>query len=153
MNDDRKKQFKRYGHKLTRPRMLVLEYLQDHDPTTTSALILAVGSQANRASVYRSLSLFRRLGIVQDVVHAGQKMIELTDDFDIHHHHISCTSCGGSKVIEDKVIESALVRLAAKNGFALTQHQLSLSGVCHACQDSYKTLKSLSSSAHHLDSV
>lgn len=97
--------------------------------------LVAACSGINRASVYRTVSLFEKLGIVQRLQTGWKYKIELTGIFHHHHHHATCMLCGTSFVApEDKAIEKQLHRLADKMGFRLEKHQLELQGYCADCQ-------------------
>ena len=53
-----------HGYSVTPPRLAVFDYLQKHDPALVSELIGAQDGKINQASIYRSLALFKQLGIV-----------------------------------------------------------------------------------------
>lgn len=130
-------QFKKYlrtsGYKATKARIAVFSTLQKHDPATIPEVIEQASRYADRASVYRALNLLRKLGVIKDVVIAGRRMLELTDRFDSHHHHLTCTNCGRSLVIASPAIETALTTVASKHGYRVTGHQIELSGLCPSC--------------------
>ncbi|HSX48282.1 MAG TPA: Fur family transcriptional regulator [Candidatus Nanoarchaeia archaeon] len=118
-------------YKLTNPRREVFLHMQKHDPCTVQDATLQI--KADRASVYRALKLFRQLGIVHDVVIGGRRMIELTDEFDSHHHHLTCLQCGRTETLNDPAIEQRLVSLAQGRGYQNTSHQIEISGICASC--------------------
>jgi Fur family ferric uptake transcriptional regulator len=122
------------GQSVTAPRLAIFEFLQDHDPTTITAVIDRHTATIDRASTYRTLALFKSLGIIQDIVAGGQRMIELTDTFDAHHHHLTCLRCGSITAIEDPAIEHQLDELARAHGYKPTSHQIEVSGLCAACR-------------------
>jgi Fe2+ or Zn2+ uptake regulation protein len=124
---------KQSGYSVTAPRLAVFEYLAANDPTTVEAVI-DYALDFNRASIYRSLALFRRLGVIQDIVASGRRMIELTDAFDTHHHHLSCQVCGALASIEDAAIERRLDQIARARGYQPVRHQIEVSGICAQCQ-------------------
>ncbi|MHB8142222.1 MAG: Fur family transcriptional regulator [Thermoleophilia bacterium] len=130
-----KQQLREAGLKVTGPRLEVFGFLQKHDLTTVSSVIRECAAGADRASVYRTLALFRKLGIIHDVVAGGKRMIELTDRFASHHHHLSCLECGRSETVSDQALESDLDRISKKNGFHQVSHQIDISGICARCQD------------------
>jgi len=134
MVDKFKQHLKAAGQKVTTPRLAVFAFLQEHDPTTVQAVIRHLTPAVDRASVYRTLGLFRELEIIHDMVTAGRRMIELTDSFDSHHHHLSCLRCGRHESIEDEVIEQRLAAIARAQGFEPTSHQVQISGLCQACR-------------------
>jgi Fur family ferric uptake transcriptional regulator len=122
-----------HGQSVTAPRLAVYAYLRAHDPTTTAGVIAAQAGAFDRATVYRTLGLFRELGVIQDIVAGGRRMIELTDAFDSHHHHLSCVVCGAVEVIEDERLERRLDEIAAEQGFEPGAHQIELNGRCAKC--------------------
>jgi len=125
---------KNAGLSITLPRLCVFNYLLGHGPVTIAEIIVHCISQADRASIYRSIEVFRRLGIVTDLVIGGRKVIELSEEYSTHHHHLSCTNCGRSVDITDKSIEKRLNSLAEGYGFLPTAHQVEVSGLCQACR-------------------
>lgn len=89
----------------------------------------------DRASLYRVVGLFERLGIVQRIYIGWKYKVELSDVFAHHHHHISCLNCG--KVVpirEEEQIEKLLSTLAARYDFKAQSHQLEIQGFCQDCQ-------------------
>ena len=136
MLDKLKRHLQISGQNITAPRLAVFKFLQDHDPTTIAAIIEHYAAQIDRASIYRTLTLFKELGIIQDIVAGGKRMIELTDTFDAHHHHLSCLRCGSIKTIEDPAIEQRLDVLARQHGYEPTSHQIEVSGLCSNCAES-----------------
>lgn len=117
----------------TAPRLALFQYLQANDPTTTHAVINAPKLRCDRATLYRTLNLFRRLGIIHDSVIGGKRMIELSDLFDTHHHHFSCISCGKVSSIEDDGLEEALNKVSDGLGIKLLTHQVDITGICSNC--------------------
>lgn len=125
---------KTHGQSLTKPRLAVFRALCGHDPQTMPQL-LANCSAIDRASAYRTIALFERLGIVQRLQIGWKYKLELTDTFSHHHHHLTCMKCG--KVIsfdESTELETELVRIAGNNSFVIKTHQLEIQGLCPDCQ-------------------
>lgn len=93
-------------------------------------------------TVYRTMELLHRLGIVQKVNAAdGQGRYELkSPDKKDHHHHLICTRCGTILNYSDFVAEELeLVKkteeiLTQKHGFAIRDHNIEFLGVCEKCQ-------------------
>jgi Fur family ferric uptake transcriptional regulator len=122
------------GFSLTSPRKAVFAALQNQEPQTMNRLVLACQDEIDRASVYRTIALFERLGIVQRLNIGWKYKLELSDTFSHHHHHLTCIKCG--KVIpiaEDKVLEQQLNELSALHDFLPQDHQLEIRGLCQAC--------------------
>jgi len=92
------------------------------------------GDAIDRASLYRTIDLFEKLGIVQRIYIGWKYKIELSDAFVHHHHHISCLGCGKIVAItEENEIERLIHDLAAKHGFTAENHQLEVRGYCQRC--------------------
>ncbi len=132
MFDQFKQRLKDHGFSLTRPRLAVFNYLQARDASTIAAII-AGHPEFDQASIYRALSLFRRLGIIEDIISGGHKLVELVDEFDRHHHHVICLRCGRSVTINDLAIEKRLDQLAQAAGFESVSHQVGINGICGDC--------------------
>lgn len=129
------KALKDAGQSVTRPRLQVFEALHRADgPVAVSALANTMAAQMDRASVYRTVALFRNLGFIRDVTAGWRPMVELGDRFDPHHHHLTCIDCGKSVVFEDKSLEDVLVKLAQSQGYLLESHQVELTGRCADCR-------------------
>ena len=134
MTEKLKHHLRNSGLKVTGPRLAVFEFLREHDPSSVSAIIENYSGKIDRASIYRTVALFRQHGVIQDIVAGGRRMIELTDSFDSHHHHLSCLECGKSETVSDHTLESDLDRISAMKGFRPVSHQIEISGVCPDCQ-------------------
>ncbi len=127
-----KRHLQEQGYSVTSPRTQLFRYMQANDPASLSAIV-ADNKGMDRASIYRTLTLFRKLGVIQDVIMGGRKMVELVDTFDSHHHHISCVRCGRSVSVEDPELEERLEALARLHDIEPRSHQIEISGVCREC--------------------
>lgn len=90
--------------------------------------------QIDRASVYRTVDLFERLGVVQRVTTGWKYKLELTDRFAEHHHHLTCSSCGRTIDIAGDDLERLIDQISAARGFLPTAHQIEIQGLCASCQ-------------------
>lgn len=139
MVDDRKTLFKELlknnGFSVTRARLLVFDLLLGKEPQSMHELYERVDRRIDRASLYRVVDLFERLGVVERLQSGWKYKLELSDSFNRHHHHITCINCG--KVIpitEDLEIELLISSLADKHQVKALRHQLEIQGLCHDCQ-------------------
>ena len=126
---------KKHGFSMTKPRYVVFAALEDQEALTMAELVTACGDQLDRATVYRTITMFEALGIVQRLQIGWKYKIELADSFSHHHHHLNCTKCG--RVIplsEDEVLEKRLHELAEMYRFKDSDHQIEIRGVCRQCQ-------------------
>src|SRR5512137_2983323 len=84
------------GYKLTGPRLTILDILEDNDGHITSSELVSLVEQRDpsigRASVFRTLDLLIKLGIVWTSVQGGSTVHYMLMPGG-HHHHIICTNC------------------------------------------------------------
>ena len=126
---------KRNGFSTTKPRRLVFELLDGHEPQSMHELFIRANGGIDRASLYRIIRIFEQTGIAQRVYIGWKYKLELTDIFSHHHHHISCLSCHKLIAIsEDTEIEKLIMALAKKHNMLATSHQLEVQGYCEQCQ-------------------
>lgn len=125
------------GFSQTEPRRLVLEvFIDNGKPLTPAAAHAQVADgRINLASVYRTIELFCRLGILVEVDHVAEgSRFELSDAFRDHHHHLICQGCGETEDFaqcEMKQIEKLIKR---RLGFEVTRHELRFIGLCRRCR-------------------
>jgi Fur family transcriptional regulator, ferric uptake regulator len=125
---------KESGFSLTAPRRQVFRTIEAEGPCTISEIQEKVSPHVHRASTYRVVQLFERLGIVQRIPMGWKYKLELSDMFTDHHHHAHCTSCDKIVKLEQQSdIEMAIESLARRNHFKLESHSLEMSGICYEC--------------------
>jgi Fur family ferric uptake transcriptional regulator len=133
--DQLKKTLKEHGQSLTEPRLIVFEALQDQEPQTMQQLIAGCKGRVDRASVYRTVALFEKLGISQRLQIGWKYKIELSDSFHHHHHHLTCLRCGQTIPLQaDELLEKRLHDLAHAASFQVSGHQVEIQGLCQNCQ-------------------
>jgi Fur family ferric uptake transcriptional regulator len=123
-----------HGRSITRSRTRLFEYLQQSGPVSVSQFMRDNAAIADRASLYRTLIMFRELGVIEDRIIQGERLVELTDEYDSHHHHLTCRQCGRSVAITMPDIERELVELCNGRGFAVESHMIEVSGLCEECR-------------------
>jgi Fur family ferric uptake transcriptional regulator len=98
-------------------------------------IIKKVNGNADRASVYRTVSVFERLGVVHRLNMGWKYKLELNDGFMHHHHHMTCISCGIVIPLEENhELEERILELPRVQNFLATDHQLEIRGICSSCQ-------------------
>lgn len=123
-----------HGRSITKSRTRLFQYLQDSGPVSVPQFMRDNAAVADRASLYRAMLMFRELGVIEDRIIQGRRLIELTDHYDSHHHHLTCKRCGKSVAITIPDIEQALVDVCRTYGFKTDSHIIEASGVCADCQ-------------------
>ena len=88
------------------------------------------------ASIYRTLDLLDRLGLVQRFeVGEGVARYEPAHPGGDHHHHIVCDSCGRVEAFEDEGLEQAIDSLSDRVSFGVVAHDVTLHGECPTCRE------------------
>lgn len=121
------------GHSRSVGRIAVFEYLLTNGAVSPRKLAGDLVGQLDRASLYRTLELFRTLGIIDELGYGSHRTIELSDRYAPHHHHLRCRLCGRVTNIDDLALEKALEIIAKSNKFVLENHVLELTGKCESC--------------------
>jgi Fur family ferric uptake transcriptional regulator len=127
----------REHHKsLTSARSTVFEALEAQEPLSMRELVSKCISRIDRASIYRTVALFETLGIVQRLQIGWKYKLELSNNFNYHHHHLTCSQCSAIIPLpEDVTLEKRLEHLAQSVGFNMADHQIEVKGICAHCQN------------------
>jgi Fur family transcriptional regulator, ferric uptake regulator len=125
---------KEAGYSVTTARRSVFNALYHAEPQTMAELIKKVSPASDRASVYRTIVLFEKLGIVQRLQIGWKYKLELSDAFAAHHHHLTCVNCGKIVPLQESTeLEKHIEQAATLRGFKPLTHQLEISGLCPDC--------------------
>ncbi len=118
----------------TQSRLTVFSHLAEHGPMNVGILATQLQENVDRATVYRTIELYEKLGIVNRIWHGFKHQVELSEIFTPHHHHAQCQQCGKTLDIASPELEAALAALAKKHSFLTLNHSVELNGYCHDCQ-------------------
>lgn len=125
---------RRAGLKITVPRLKILEILASSQPRHMSAedvyrRLLDSNEDIGLATVYRVLTQFESAGLVtRHHFEGGTAVFELNEGE--HHDHIVCIDCGRVEEFTDESIEEKQHEIAARLGFEISDHSLTLHGRC-----------------------
>jgi len=123
------------GERLTSPRLGIFRILVRQAPVAMAKLIARGQADGiDPVTTYRTVDLFRKLGLVSEAGLGRNRLLELSDEVERHHHHLSCVVCGKLVDFDNAAIEAELGRVGEQTGFAIRSHQLEATGVCAACQ-------------------
>ncbi len=127
------------GYKYTRPRRRVAEVLllADGRHLTAPEIVDRVAerdSSVGRMSVYRTLDLFTRLGLIRPVFH-GSPHARYAIMVGGHHHHMVCENCGKVIHFDDCPLDDLIHKLEAQYGFEVDGHLLEFFGTCQDCDE------------------
>ncbi len=133
-----KEQLKSAGLKVTHPRMRILALLEESEQIHLSAeevyrTLIEKEEEIGLATVYRVLTQFEQAGILKrHNFETGHSVFEL--DRGDHHDHLLCTSCGAVEEFFEAKIEKLQHEIADNYSFQISDHALTLYGVCGSCQ-------------------
>lgn len=129
------------GYKYTWQRDKVFTVFADHikDHLTTEEVYNIISKdypEIGIATVYRTLQLFHKLGILDQIIFEDNIVrYELRLPTTGHrHHHLICLNCG--KIIEVNVdkLEAIEEEITTKYKFKIKDHSLKFIGYCEDCQ-------------------
>ena len=133
------------GVRLTAQRRLLVDIIQNAEKHLDAARLLEVArkrdTRVNRATVYRTLSLLKRLALIDelDLMHLeGEKhYYEARRQSD--HLHLACFRCG--KIVEytSPMFEGLKKEIAELSEFEINVTRMELGGVCSECREAGKT--------------
>jgi Fur family ferric uptake transcriptional regulator len=128
------------GIRPTRQRLLVLQTLAAEPNDATAQQIHAhlrdQGHSVGLATVYRTLAVLSRFGVVDALTHRpGEACYRLCATAD-HHHHLVCTECHRVVELRECDLDSWLAQLGAEHSFTVTAHTVEVAGLCADCADS-----------------
>ena len=126
------------GLKLTAERAaLVREIFAIHYHFEADELLFKMkqaGVKISRATVYRTLELLVKSGLVRRV-HLGEDHYHYEHvSGNSHHDHLICTTCGGVIEFHDEQLEARQREICEKKKFTPTFHNLQILGVCDSCR-------------------
>jgi Fur family transcriptional regulator, zinc uptake regulator len=81
-------------------------------------------------TVYRNLSLFEDLGILEGTDWDGERRYRFRCEGDTHHHHLICTECGRTRKLEICPMNAIL---GQPEDFHITGHRFEIYGRCANC--------------------
>lgn len=125
------------GYRLTSPRRALATLIARREGHFTAEDLLAESRRSRagvtRATIFRSLDVLAELGLVERLdLPSGEHAFVACEP--AHHHHIVCSSCGGSTEVADNGLEAVAAAIAAQSGYRVDTHRLELFGLCPACR-------------------
>ncbi len=135
-------ELKSIGLKATFPRLKILDVFRKAEHRHMSAedvyrLLMAESVDIGLATVYRVLTQFEEAGLLRrSQFDGGKAVFELNEGE--HHDHLVCTNCGKVEEFYDAEIEQRQREIAKQHNFTLTEHALSLYGLCASCTPANK---------------
>ncbi|WP_253772027.1 Fur family transcriptional regulator [Goodfellowiella coeruleoviolacea] len=120
--------------RMTPQRQLVLDAvreLQHSTPEQVCQYVQRTAPTVNITTIYRTLDLLERLGLVRHT-HLGHGAPTYSVD-DHEHVHLVCHRCGRVDEVPCELLDGLAGTLRTRRGFQLDASHLALSGTCRAC--------------------
>ncbi|QTS83976.1 ferric iron uptake transcriptional regulator [Coxiella endosymbiont of Amblyomma nuttalli] len=131
-------ELRKAGLKATLPRIKILRILESADPRHMSAedvhrKLMKMGEDVGLATVYRVLTRFQASGLVErHYFEGGHSIFEIGQRE--HHDHLVCLHCGKVEEFFNDIIENCQVEIAEQLKFKMTDHNLTIYGICQWCE-------------------
>ena len=90
------------------------------------------GFGIGRATVFRTLKVLKKCGLVEEVLGDGRPRFEVRWRRP-HHDHLICVDCGRIQEIRWPALEAIQERACRKAGFAARWHRHEIFGLCRSC--------------------
>lgn len=124
------------GRPVTSQRKLLLDLIKKAGGHISAKELYRRASRRNEsislATVYRSLQLFKELGLVEER-RLGQVYCHYEMKDSAEHQHLVCRSCGKVIEFESPLIRRLVEALKHEHGFNLTKIELYIEGYCPQC--------------------
>jgi Fur family ferric uptake transcriptional regulator len=140
-------QVEEQGIRLTAQRRALIETIQEATSHLDAASLLSLARKRDpkidRATVYRTIELLKRLGLIDelDLMHLeGEKhYYEVKTRKD--HLHLACFRCGAIEEFSSPSFERLKREIGSKNEFDIQVIRLEVGGLCKRCARRPKVLQ------------
>jgi len=126
------------GYRLTPQRMMVLSAIENSDNHISAeeiyVQVIAKYPHVNISTVYRTLELLKRLGLVTETDLGGGRVRYHPADKG-HHHHLVCQECGRIIDLDESVLSSLKSTLLREYKFSADLRHLAIFGRCPNCSE------------------
>ena len=85
------------------------------------------------ATIYRTLQLLKRVGVVTEVVIGNKLHFELADHH-TRHNHMVCSECERVQTLTPDYLAELSQRLEQEFGFTPDLDNITIGGLCSGCQ-------------------
>ncbi|MBA7649351.1 Ferric uptake regulation protein [subsurface metagenome] len=125
------------GYRLTPQRIMILSAIEnsrDHiSAEEIYAQVAAKYPNVNVSTVYRTLELLKRLGLVTETDLGGGR-VRYHPAEKGHHHHLVCRECGAIIDLDESALSSIKDVLLREYGFIADLRHLAIFGRCVNCR-------------------
>jgi len=126
------------GYRLTPQRLMVVAAIENSDYHISAdeiyTQVVAKYPNVNISTVYRSLELLQRLGLVTETDLGGGR-VRYHPAGKGHHHHLVCQECGNIIDLDESALSPLKDALLREYGFIADLRHLGIFGHCVKCQN------------------
>ena len=124
------------GYRLTPQRLMILSAIEESDSHISAeeihARIVARYPNVNVSTVYRTLELLKRLGLVTET-DLGEGRVRYHPAEKGHHHHLVCQECGAIIDLDESLLTPLKSALLREYKFSADLKHLAILGRCLNC--------------------
>lgn len=128
----------RQGYRLTPQRMMILSAIENSDNHISAeeiyAQVVAKYPNVNISTVYRTLELLKRLGLVTET-DLGEGRVRYHPREKGHHHHLVCQECGAIIELDESLLAPLKSALLREYKFNADLRHLAIMGRCVNCNN------------------
>ena len=124
------------GYRLTPRRMVILSAIENSSNHISAediyTQVIAKYPRVNISTVYRTLELLKRLGLVTET-DLGEGRVRYHPADKGHHHHLVCQECGTIIDLDESLLASLKSALLREYKFSADLRHLAIFGRCANC--------------------
>jgi len=143
-------EFSARGLRLTAQRRALLDVIESAKEHLDAASLLRLARErdasVNRATVYRTLDLLKKLRLVDELdlmhLHGEKHYYEARRKHD--HIHLACFRCGKIDEFRSPLFEALKQEIASERGFRISVIRMEVGGQCSQCADTRSNSESKS---------
>jgi len=125
------------GYRLTPQRIMIVSAIENSDNHISAeeiyAQVVAKYPNVNISTVYRTLELLKRLGLVTET-DMGEGRVRYHPVGKGHHHHLVCQECGAIIALDESLLSSLKSTLLREYKFSADLRHLAILGRCVNCR-------------------
>ncbi len=125
------------GYRLTPQRMMILSAIEKSDKHISAeeihVQIIPKYPNVNISTVYRTLELLKRLGLVTET-DLGEGRVRYHPAEKGHHHHLVCRECGAIIDLDESLLAPFKGAVLREYGFNADLRHLAILGRCIKCK-------------------
>ena len=124
------------GYRMTPQRMMILAAIENSDDHISAeeiySQVVAKYPNINISTVYRTLELLKRLGLVTETDLGGGR-VRYHPAEKGHHHHLVCRECGAIIDLDESLLAPLKDALLREHQFIADVRHLAIMGRCVKC--------------------